>query len=212
MRNTIIAGVLMWGMAASSPLFAQATADDAAQLRQKVKQLEQQVQQLEQELKPLKAQQAAQNRQRTLRERFNQRVAQDEKKYTQEQLREAENMYLVASRNSGSSKASENLEAVVKKYPDVNRTGCATLDVAESSRGDERAKYLQDCIKKYNDCFFGDGAQVGAYARFLLAEDYRRNGAEKKATALYTEIKTMYADAIDHHGNRLVDRIKTDSK
>jgi hypothetical protein len=95
-------------------------------------------------LKPLKAQQARESRQRALRERFEKRMAQDQDKYTPEQLREAENMYLVASRNSGFPKGNESLETMIKKYPDVNRTGCATLDVAEGSRGDERAKDLQE--------------------------------------------------------------------
>jgi hypothetical protein len=49
---------------------------------------------------------------------------------------------------------------------------------------------------------------VGAYARFLLAEDYRNLGEEKKAAALHTEIRTSYSDAVDHRGNLLVDGIK----
>ena len=73
---------------------------------------------------------------------------------------------------------------MIKKYPDINRTGCATLYVAQRSQGDERAKYLQDCIEEYNDCLYGDGVQVGAYARFLLAEDYRSKGEKKKKAAV----------------------------
>ena len=49
---------------------------------------------------------------------------------------------------------------MIKKYPDINRTGCATLYVAQKAQGDERARYLQDCIEKFNDCFYGDGVQV----------------------------------------------------
>ena len=212
MRNTIIAVILVSGMAASSPLFAQTNANDVAQLTQRVVQLEKQVQEISQLLEPIKAQQVIDNRRKALRERFEKKMAQDQDKYTLEQLREAEDLYLVASRNSGSSKGSESLETMIKKYPNVNRSGCATLDVAEGSRGDERAKYLQDCIEKYNDCFYGDGVQVGAYARFLLAQDYRSKGEEKKAEALSTEIKTKYADAIDHGGKLLVDSIKADLK
>jgi hypothetical protein len=101
---------------------------------------------------------------------------------------------------------------MIKKFPDINRTGCATLYVAQKSEGEERLKYLQQCIDKFNDCFYGDGVQVGAYSRFLLAEDYRRNGEETKAAALYDELKTKYPDAVDHSGRLLVDGIKSLAK
>jgi exonuclease VII large subunit len=196
-------------MAASSPLFAQGTADEAAQLRRKVKQLEQQVQQLEQELKPLKEQQVAQSRQRALRERFEKKVAQDKQKYTEEQLVEAENLYEAIERKwNFPNQATEIYQALLKKYPGVNRIGCAALDLAEwvkAASADERQNYLKDCIEKYSECFYGDGVQVGAYARFVLAQDCRSRGEEKKAAALLSEIKAKYADSIDHRGNLLVE-------
>jgi hypothetical protein len=160
----------------------------------------------------LKAQQALENRRKALRERFDKKMAQDRDKYTPEQLREAEELYQVANQKWGSPEAGESLQSMIKKYPDINRTGCAMLYVAQRSQGTERAQHLQDCIEKYNDCFYGDGVQVGAYARFLLVQDYRSQGEEKKAEALSTEIKTKYADAIDHGGNLLVKSLKAGSK
>ena len=62
---------------------------------------------------------------------------------------------------NGTPEATESLQTMIKKYPDINRTGCATLYVAQKSQGDERAGYLQECIEKFNDCFYGDGVQVG---------------------------------------------------
>jgi hypothetical protein len=212
MRKTIIAGILMSGIAASSPLFAQGNAEDVAQLKQRVAQLEKQVQEISQLLEPLKAQQAADNRRKALRERFEKKMAQDRDKYTQEQLRDAEKLYQVANQKWGTPEATESLQTMIKKYPDINRTGCATLYVAQKSRGDERARYLRDCIEKFNDCFYGDGVQVGAYARFLLAGDYMSKGEQEKAAALYSEIKARYPDAVDHSGNLLVNRIKAESK
>lgn len=202
----------MSGIAACSTLFAQANADDVAQLKQRVAQLEKQVQEIAQLLEPLKAQQTADNRRKTLRERFEKKMAQDRDKYTQDQLRDAENLYQVANQKWGTTEATESLQTMIKKYPDINRTGCATLYVAQKSEGDERARYLQACIEKFNDCFYGDGVQVGAYARFLLAGDYLSKGQEEKAAALYSEIKSKYPDAVDHSGNLLVDSIKAESK
>jgi hypothetical protein len=76
------------------------------------------------------------------------------------------------------------------------------------SKGEDRAKGLQNCIDEYNDCFYGDGVQVGVYARFLLAQDYKSQGDMEKAKALFDEIKSKYADAIDHGGNLLVKNIE----
>jgi hypothetical protein len=136
---------------------------------------------------------------------FMTRTAQDRGKYTQAQLDDAERLYQVANQKWGTPEAKESLQALVRKFPDNNRTGCAVLYLAQMSQGDERAQYLQDCIEKYNDCFYGDGVQVGAYARFLLAKDYKSQGDISKAKALFNEIKAKYVGAIDHQGNLLVD-------
>ena len=154
-------------------------------------------------------------RMRARRDKFEGRVAQDRGKYTAEQMTEVENLYRGIVENWSSvsdSTRTERLEAMVQKYPDANRSGCATLDVAEGAQGDRRTKYLHESVEKYSDCFYGDGVQVGAYARLLLAEDFKRQGNEQKAVALYNEIRSKYAEAIDHHGELLVERIKADSK
>jgi hypothetical protein len=63
---------------------------------------------------------------------------------------------------------------MIKKYPDINRTGCAMLYVAQKSQGDARTEYLQSCIEKFNDCFYADDVHVGVYARFLLAANRKK--------------------------------------
>jgi len=136
---------------------------------------------------------------------FMTRTAQNSGKYTPAQLNNAEQLYQVANQKWGTPEAKESLQTMVQKFPDINRTGCAVLYLAQMSQGDERAQYLQDCIDKYNDCFYGDGVQVGAYARFLLAKDYKSQGDTSKAKALFNEIKANYAGAIDHNANLLVD-------
>jgi len=207
MRNPSIALVLMFALAGTAPAFAQTNADEIAQLKQRVAQLEKQVQELSQVVEPLKAQQAADKRRKALRVRFEKRMAEDREKYSQEQLREAENLMGIAEQHFGSAEANEALQTLLKNYPTSNRAGCAKLYVAQTSKGESRLTSLRECIEKYNDCFYGDGVQVGAYARFLLAEDYRNQGEERKA-ALYSEIRSRYPDALDHRGNPLVDGIK----
>ena len=208
MRNTIIAAVLALALTDGMRLLAQNSSDELGQLRERIARLEKQVQEMSRLLEPLKAQQTADNRRRTLRENFDKKMAQDRSKYSAEQLREAEELYRVANQKWGSAEAAESLQTMIKKFPDINRTGCATLYVAQKSEGDQRVKYLQQCIEKFNDCFYGDGVQVGVYARFLLAQYYAGQGNKDKAAELYSEIKSKYPQAVDHGGNLLVDSIK----
>ena len=154
------------------------------------------------------AQQGPNPQQLALHQKFNARMAQDRKKHTQQELDEAENLYQVANHKFGTPEAKESLQKMIEKYSDLDRTGCAVLYLAQMSQGDERAQHLQECIDQYNDCFYGDGAQVGALARFFLAQDYQSHGDTQKAQALFDEIKTKYPGAIDHSGNLLVNSIK----
>jgi hypothetical protein len=179
---------------------------------QEVKQLKAQVAALEKRISEMQNSLQPVERQRAFREKFERRSELDQKKYTQEQLMEAEKLYMVANQKWGSPEVVESLQTMIKKYPDINRTGCATLYLAQLSQGDESAKYLQDCIEKYNDCYYGDGVQVGAYARFLLAENYRSKGEKEKAEALCKEIKDNYSDSIDHRGQLLINLIPTKSQ
>lgn len=211
MRYTMMAGIFL-ALAAGTSLFAQADTNELAQLNQRVGRLEKQVQELSQFVAPLKAQQAADSRRQALREKFDNKMARDREKYTRAQLAEAEQLYQVANQKWGTPEATASLEKMIKQYPDINRTGCAMLYIAQKSTGDKRAQYLQDCIDKYGDCFYGDGVQVGAFARFLLCQDYRAGGQDKKADALAEELKTKYPAAIDHGGNLLVDALKAGSK
>ena len=67
MRNVIIAGLLMSGLAASAPVFGQTNTDEVAQLKQRVAQLEKQIQELATVVEPIRAQQAMEKRRQVLR-------------------------------------------------------------------------------------------------------------------------------------------------
>ena len=170
------------------------------------------VAELEKQLPPARVQPALNPHQQALHQKFLERMAQDEQKYTKDQLHDAEQMYQVANKNFGSPQANASLQAMIQKYPDIDRTGCAVLYLAQKSKGDDRAKYLQQCIDQYNDCFYGDGVQVGALARYFLAQDCQSHGDTDKAKALFDEIKTSYPDAVDHGGDLLVNLIKAEGK
>lgn len=207
MRNRVLIVLAVFLLRAASLVSAQPPTDELSQLRERVARLEKQVQEMSKLLEPLKAQRATETRQRALRENFERKMAEDRNKHSAEQLNEAEGLYQVANQKWGSAEAAESLQKMIEKYPDINRTGCATLYVAQRSQGETREKYLRQCVEKFNDCFYGDGVQVGAYARFLLAQYYRSNEEPNKAAALFEEIRTKYPNAIDHGGNLLVDSL-----
>ena len=206
-RKLILAGILLCTAQCGSHLLAQASIDDVTELKRRVAQLEKQVQELSRVIEPLRTRQSAEARQKARRNKFDEKIAKDRSAYTPEQLREAEQLYQVANQKWGSPEALESLQKMIRKYPDINRTGCALLYVAQRSEGEVRTGYLQQCIEKHNDCFYGDGVQVGAYARFLLAHDYDKQGEKEKAVVLYKDLKTQYPDSIDHSGKRLVEAL-----
>jgi hypothetical protein len=207
MQNKFMIAVVLAILSASnpSPAFGQTTAEDMARLQERVAQLEQQVQEMSKLLEPIRAQQAVDGRRKIHRAKFEAKMAEDRGKYTPEQLREAEALYQVANQKWGSPEAAESLQTMIKKYPDINRTGCAVLYIAQKSQGTERAAYLRDCIERFNDCMYGDGVQVGAYARFLLAWDCKNSGETVKANELRAELQSKYPDAVDHGGNLLME-------
>lgn len=211
MRNSIVLGIAMSIAAVNLPGLAESH-DDVAQLKQRVDQLEKQVQEMSKVIEPIKAQQALEQRRKELHVKFEQRLKQDENKYSNEQLGEAEKLYQVANQKWGTPEATESLQKMVKQYPDVNRTGCAMLYLAQTSKGAEQIEKLKECVDKYGDCMYGDGVQVGAFARYLLVQAHKSGDDEEKAEALENEIRTKFPDAVDHGGNLLVDDLKDDSK
>ena len=127
----------------------------------------------------------------------------ERKTYSQEQLREIETLYQTANKEWNSPVAKAALKDLIAKYPKANRTGCAVLYMGQMSDGEEKAAYLDRAIKEFGDCFYGNGVQVGAYARFYLAHHYQKAGKEKEAKALFDEIRESYPEAIDHKGRKL---------
>ena len=198
----------MTAFAGGPTVFAQATSDEVARLTRRVDELEKQIQEMSRLLEPLKVQKAADERRKVLREKFEQAMAADQAKYSKDQLRKAEQLYQAANQKWGSPESEVSLKTLIQKYPDINRTGCAVLYVAQKSKGEARASYFRECIEKYNDCFYGDGVQVGVYARFLWALDYRGEGDAGKADALIEEIRSKYPLAVDHSGKPLLDGLK----
>ena len=93
---------------------------------------------------------------------------------------------------------------LVDKYDKANRTGCAILYLGQMTSGEEKAEHLKTAIEQFSDCFYGNGVQVGAYARFLLGHLYLDTDKPEQAKELFDQIKKDYPAAIDHRGNPLL--------
>ena len=206
MRHAISAGIIVWMMVSSATSIAQTNNDEVAKLKERVARLEKQVQEISRFLEPLKGQQdTIITRRKALEETMGKRFAQDRAKFAQDQLVEVEKLFAVVTQKGGTPEAKNSMDKLIKDFPECNRTGCAMLYTAQRAQGEERVKLLNECVDKYGDCFYRDGVQVGAFARYVLARECLAKGDAKKADALASEIKRNFPGAIDHSGNMLLD-------
>jgi predicted Ser/Thr protein kinase/tetratricopeptide (TPR) repeat protein len=135
----------------------------------------------------------------------------DAEVYTTQELQEIESLYQVANQKWQTEAARISLLTLVKKYPKANRTGCAILYLGQMSQGDEQIAYLKQAIADYGDCYYGDGVQVGAYARFLLGQIYQERGSANEAQTLFKDIRSNYPKSIDHAGHSLVAQLPSEN-
>jgi serine/threonine protein kinase len=138
-----------------------------------------------------------------------QRMARDQALFSQPELNEMESLTRIADQKVGTEEAWKAMTTLVQKYKKANRTGCSLVYLGQMSHGDDKIAYFQQAIAEHGDCFYGDGVQVGAYARFLLGQVYREKGDAGKAKKLFDEIRKDYPDSIDHRGMSLVAQLPT---
>jgi TolA-binding protein len=136
------------------------------------------------------------------------RMRKDSEIYSRDELREIEKLYQVANKQWRSQAGKDSLKELIKKYDKANRTGCALLYLGQMSKGKEQEEYLKQAIDDFSDCFYGDGVQVGAYARYYLAYHYKNDGDESKAKKLFAELEKEYPNAINHKGKLLSNLIE----
>lgn len=177
-------------------------------LEKRVKQLEARVAELEAALEPVLAKAKVEEIVALQRKKARERMRKDAAVYTRDQLREIESLYQVANRKWGSQEGKDSLEQLVEKFDKANRTGCALLYLGQMSKGKEKEQYLQQAIIGFSDCYYGDGVQVGAYARYQLANYYKQTGQDKAAADMLKDLSRKFPDAIDHKGRLLSGQIK----
>ncbi|MEO8211258.1 MAG: hypothetical protein ABI840_11930 [bacterium] len=133
------------------------------------------------------------------------RVKQDQDKFSAEDLKAAEDLYVKGSDKMKTEEGKKYLEELIAKYPLTNRAGCAAMYIAQIKEDSQQEKFLKDVIEKYNDCFYLDGVQTGPYAHFYLARYYNEKGDKKSFEEQLKLLNEKYPDAIDHQGKKLSD-------
>lgn len=173
------------------------------ELENRVAELEKEVAELKAALAPVMEKEKSEQIVAQQRNKARIRMRKDTKIYSKDELREIESLYQVANKQWRTQEGKDSLEKLISKYDRANRTGCALLYLGQMSNGEEREAYLKQAIADFGDCFYGDGVQVGAYARYYLAHHYKEAGDEIKSAELFEEIGEKYPNAIDHKGNLL---------
>ncbi len=135
------------------------------------------------------------------------RMARDRGPFSQQELAEMESLTRIADEHFGTEEARRAMKTLVEKYKNANRSGCSLVYLGQMSDDEERITYFQQAITLHSDCFYGDGVQVGAFARFLLGQEYLKSGNAEKAQTLFDEIRKDYADSTDHGGRSLVEQL-----
>lgn len=120
-----------------------------------------------------------------------------------EAMKEIESLYMAFSK-TGDRQAFKSL---VSKYPKANRTGCAALYVAQRMQGARQIAALTEVIEKFGDCYYGDGCNVGALARYHLVVAAQNQGDKARAKAVADELRRNSGDAIGHDGALIVDKL-----
>jgi tetratricopeptide (TPR) repeat protein len=172
-------------------------------LEKRVTELEKEMKELKAALAPVMGKVKAEQIVTQQRNEAKTRMRKDSKVYSRNELKEIETLYQVANKQWRTQEGKDSLKELIKKYDKANRTGCALLYLGQMSKGDDREKYLKQAIRDFSDCFYGNGVQVGAYARYYLAYYYKESGEEKKAKKLFEEISEKYPNAINHKGKLL---------
>jgi TolA-binding protein len=188
-------------------LSASTLADDNI-LLQRIIALENRVAELEQKLAPVLEEERVKGIVEQQQHIARERMMLDAEIYSRTDLRIIEKLYQTANSDWKSDDAQKSLKILIEKFPRANRTGCAVLYLGQMTKDAEQLNYLKQAIDKHSGCYYGDGVNVGAYARLYLGMRYKNDEKNAEAAALFEEIQTNYPDAIDHKGQLLTSHLK----
>jgi hypothetical protein len=124
-------------------------------------------------MKSVAAQPAATPALEELRAKARERMERERATFTMEQVREIESLYQSANRDLRAPSSKE-----------ANRAGCALLYLAQLSPPAERETFLTRAIADHSDAWYGDGTQVGPFAKAQLERGNRLTDMLRKMKLL----------------------------
>jgi len=191
------------------PLSNYAQTETKPSMEELVERLEKRIDELEKHFAPLLEAEEREEIVEVQRLRARLRMRDDKKLYNDAQLSEISQLYAEAMRQqTPPEKKTKLLQKIVSDFPKANRAGCAVQYLGQEAKGEKRIQYFKQAIANHGDCYYGDGVQVGPYARYYLANTYLEAGQKDQARPVLEEILQDYPEAINHQGHLLAPKVR----
>ena len=136
------------------------------------------------------------------KEEMRARVAKDAIFYSLEEREEIRKLYQSWRGKKGKER---NAVAITmqRRFPKANLTGLVMFNLALENARQKRIDLLKQVIRDHDDCRYGNGAQIGAMARYHLIVILKETGKQEEAEKYREELRTDFPDAIDYNGKLL---------
>lgn len=144
-----------------------------------------------------------------LRKEARARMAKDAMFYSREERIEIEKLYQSWNTKKGKERQAVAI-TMLRRFPKSNRTGCAMLYLAQDNARQRRIDLLKQVIRDHGDCWYFNGVQVGAMARYHLICILMETGKQEEAEKYREELKTSFPNAIDHAGKPLIEHLNNE--
>lgn len=135
------------------------------------------------------------------------RMYADMKKFSSKENKEIESLYQAMYKLKDPEKT-KSLKKLIAKYPSANRAACALLYLAYCQKGNEQETSLLKVIRKYSDCYYGDGVNVGACAKYFLARFYLKTHNMDKLKLILKDLRKNHRTAISHSKQNLASLVE----
>ncbi len=142
-----------------------------------------------------------------LRQAAFERMDKDAIFYSKEERVEIEKLYQFWKTRKGKERQAIAI-TLLRRFPKANRTGCTLYLLALDNARQKRIDLLKQVIQNHSDCWFGNGMQVGATARYHLIRILMETGKQEEAEQYREELNTLFPDAVDGIGKRFSELLK----
>lgn len=130
------------------------------------------------------------------------RVTKDAMFYSLEEREEIRKLYQSWRAKRGKERHAAAI-TMLRRFPKANLTGLVMFNLALDNARQKRIDLLKQVIRDHDDCRYGNGAHIGAMARYHLIVILKETGKQEEAEKYREELRTDFPDAIDYNGKPL---------